>query len=350
MTYILLIFAFFVLYLLLAELYPVRFLKAEKVNKTGFSDLPPLYLYSFELHIHTQFSYDSLGKPEDLIRASKEEDIDFVITTDHENDHIKNFAGGNIIAGKEIKITDEKGRILGDLLEVQDIRVVAHPFKEKYRWRLPLPEDYLFEIIDLKDALLERKWMLFLLLPHVILRGLISINLALDFLKGLVDIRRYALMYLNMGVKNPVVAGLDHHVKVYVREVGIRFLFPNYLHSFRILRNFLITTKRVKDSESFLRELKQGSILISFSKKPTVFWKEAHTIKILPPTNCLLCLLREKGEEFYRGSYFEINIPSGRSLLLGYTYKFRLWRFYFGLAPLFLFTHKEEKDGRDASS
>ncbi len=348
MTYILLAILFFAIYILIAELYPLRFLRVEKINKANLPNLPPLYLYSFELHIHTQFSYDSLGKPEDIKRASKEEDIDFLIITDHDNDHIKYFADEGIIAGKEVKITDEKGKILGDLLEVGDLRVVAHPFKEKYKWRLPLPEDYLFELIDLKDALLERKMLLFFLLPYIFLRSLVSVDLALNFLKRLVDIKRYALMYMNMDIKNPVVAGLDHHVKIYIREVGIRFLFPNYQHSFRMLRNFLITDRKVKGAEDFLRELQQGNTLISFSKKPTLFWKESQTLKVLTPTNCLLCLLKEDREEFYAGSYFELPAPSGRSFLLAYTYNFRLWRFYFGLTPLFLFVRKEVGDGRNA--
>ncbi len=350
MTYILLALFLFMLYILLAEVYPVSFLKVKKSQGVSPTSLPPVYLYSFELHIHTQFSYDSLGKPEDLLRSSREEDVDFLIVTDHDNDHIRHFASETIIAGKEIKLTDGGGKILGDVLEVGSLRVVAHPFKGKYRWRLPLPEDYLFEIVDLKDALFEKKAPFFFLLPYTILRGLISINLALNLLKRLVDIRKYALMYLRMGIKNPVVAGLDHHVKVYIREVGIRFLFPHYRHSFRMLRNFLITDRKVKDKEDFLRELQRGNTLISFGKKPTLFWKEAQTLKVLPPTNCLMCLLREEGAEFYSGSYFELPTPSGRSLLLGYTYTFRLWRFYFGLTPLFLFLCKEVKNGRDAPS
>ncbi len=350
MTYILLAILLFAIYILIAELYPIRFLKVEKVNKANLPNLPPIYLYSFELHIHTQFSYDSLGKPEDLKRASKEEDIDFLIITDHDNDHIKYFADESIIAGKEVKITDEKGRILGDLLEVGGLRVVAHPFKEKYKWRLPLPEDYLFELIDLKDALLERRMLFLFLLPYLFLRGLISINLALSFLKRIVDIRKYALTYLKMGIKNPVVAGLDHHVKVYIREVGIRFLFPNYTHSFRLLRNFLIANKRLETKEDFLEELKKGKGIISFSKKYTIFWQEGASLKIFPPTNCLLVVLEEGREKLYSGSYFELPVPSGKIFFLGYNYRFRFWRFYFGLEPLFVFFYKEEKNGRATPS
>lgn len=349
MTYILLLLLLFLLYMLTVELYPIRLLRARE-RKGSPSNLPPLYVYSFQLHVHTQFSYDSLGKPEDLVRSSREEEIDFVLVTDHDSDHIRHFAGERILAGREVKLTDERGRILGDLLEVGDTRVVAHPFREKYRWQLPLPEDYLFEIVDLKDALLDRKPLLFFLLPWIILRGLFSVNLALSLLKRLVDIRRYAALYLRMGIRNPVVAGLDHHVKLYLREVGIRFLFPDYRHSFSIVRNFLITDRKVENSSSLLVELRRGRIVISFSKKPTLFWREGSALKVLPPVHCLLCVLGEGGEEFYEGSYFELQTPSERSLFLGYTYRFRLWNLYFGLSPLFLFACKEEKDGRDAPS
>lgn len=321
------------LYLLFWELYPVKRIKAKALSLVP-EKLPDLYVYSFEIHLHTQFSYDSLGKPEDVIRSAREEGIDFVITTDHENDHIRHFLEGPLIAGREVKVHDEEGRLAGDLLEVGNIRVVAHPFKDKYRWRLELPEDYFFELIDLKDALLERKYILLLALPWLILRGLFSVRLVLEGLKKFIKVEDYARRYLKMGIKNPVLGGLDHHVKVYIREVGIRFLLPNYRHSFYLMRNFLISKREVKNREDFLRALREDSLVIAFTEKPTLFWTEGGYLHILPPKACLL--LKVSSHEAYKGDYFLLD-ECCKGLYMGYTYRWSLGNLYFGLKPLFLF-------------
>ncbi|MCS7197048.1 MAG: PHP domain-containing protein [Aquificaceae bacterium] len=349
MTFLLLFLSLFLLYLLLVELYPFRKLKVERVSYT-IPRLPDLYLYSFQIHVHSQFSYDSLGKPEDIIRSAKEENIDFVVVTDHENDSIKHFAGERLIAGMEKKVLGEGGKVLGDLLLVGDLKVVAHPFREKYQWRLELPEDYLFEIVDLKDALLERKGFFLFLIPYVLSKTLISRRLFLDALKKLIDIRRFARLYLKMGISNPVVGGLDHHVKFYLREVGIRFLFPDYLHSFRLMRNFLLVDKKLKDKNDFIEGLKRGRTLLSFSKKPTLYWKEGGLLKILPSTRCLLVKMSSGGEEFYEGACFELKPTHGMNLFLGYTYSLRIGSLYLGLKPLFLFAWKEAEDPESKKS
>ena len=349
MTLIFLLLLLLVVYFTFAHFYPVRGFKAKFSSFTP-NTFPNLYLYSFEIHLHSQFSYDSLGKPEDITRTAIEEDIDYVIVTDHENDYIRHFTSSRIIAGVERKITDEKGQILGDLLVVEDIKVVAHPFKEKYRWRLELPEDYLFELVNLKDALLERKALLALFMPYMLLRGLFSINWALEPLKRLIDVEKYLQLYMKMGIKNPIVGGLDHHVKLYIREVGIRFLFPHYRHSFRLMRNFLISDERVTEKRDFLRFLKKGNLLISFSQKPTLYWKEGQRLRVLPPEDCLLLKFTQRGKECYTGSYFEVEPSAGINLFIGYTYKLRLGWFYLGLKPLFVFLWKEEHNGRDATA
>lgn len=346
MTLLLAVLFLLLIYFIFLELYPIRRIKAKSLGLLPYK-LPSLYLYSFEIHLHSQFSYDSLGKPEDILDFAKTEEIDYVITTDHDNDYIKYFADHRLIAGIERKVLGEGGSILGDLLLVDDIRVVAHPFKEKYRWKMDLPEDYLFELIDLKDALLERKDLLFSHLPYILIKGFFSINYALEAIKKLIPVEKYALLYLSMGIKNPIVGGLDHHVKVYIREVGVRFLFPHYKHSFRLMRNFLISEERVESKEDFLKQLKKGHTVISFSKKPTLYWKEEGKIKIYPSERCLLIRYSREGVEAYKGSYFEME-QVGTSLFLAYTYKFQWSNFYFGLKPLFIFLWKEEKDGRDA--
>lgn len=347
MIFLLLILTALVIYLIFVELYPIKKVKTKSFSLLP-SKLPNLYIYSFQTHLHSQYSYDSLGKPEDIIDSAKKEDIDYVLVTDHDNDHIKYFADGRLIAGMEKKVLGKDGQIIGDLLLIEDVKVVAHPFKEKYRWRIDLPEDYLFELIDLKDALFERKGLMFFFLPYILMRAVFSVDLALEAIKKLIPVEKYALLYLAMGIKNPLIGGLDHHVKIYIKEVGIRFLFPHYRHSFKIMRNFLISEERIESKEEFLRHLKKGKVIISFSKKPTLYWREGGKLKIYSSEKCLLLQHTEEGQKAYRGSYFEVESKGSINLFLAYTYRFRWSDFYFGLKPLFIFLYKEEKDGRNA--
>jgi hypothetical protein len=344
MTYLLLLFLFILLYILTVELYPVRVLRARSSHLVPYT-LPDLYLYSFQIHIHTQFSYDSLGKPEDLLRSADEEHIDYLIVTDHENDHIGHFSCKKIIAGVERKINDPKGKILGDLLEVGGLRVIAHPFKAKYEWKLPIPKDYFFELIDLKDALLERKGMLLFLLPYLLVRGFFSIDGALEVLKKALPVEKYARRFMRKNINNPVLGGLDHHVKVYIREVGIKILLPDYRYSFRLMRNFLLSWRRVEDKEDFLEELKEGNIVISFDRKPTLFWEEKGLLKVLPPKECLLHCIKGEEEIHYAGTYFELE-AKGKNLFIGYDYKLKLGRVFLGLKPMFIIFWTEDKNGR----
>ena len=209
-------------------LYPVRI---ERVTRDfrGLSLLPPsaVFLYSYQFHIHTQFSYDSLGKPEDVLKARDEAGIDYLVITDHEVDHFKHFADERTLVGVERKINDEKGRLLGDVIELEDIKVISHHFR-KYRWKLPREKDYLFELINLKDALVHKKGRLFFHLLFAPFFYPIAREYYLKSFTKVIKPEEFAQRYLKEGWKNKLVCGLDHHVKVYVREVGIRFLFPSY--------------------------------------------------------------------------------------------------------------------------
>lgn len=320
-------------------LFPVRFVGRRKVPDL-LLDPPEVYLYSYVLHVHTQFSYDSLGKPEDLMEARDRCGIDYVIVTDHNNDHIKGFGDERLIAGREVKLNDQEGRLLGDLIEVGDIRVIAHPFSRKYRWRLEKRRDYLFELVDLKDSLLERKWRLLaylicalLLLPILGKRRLIS-----HFAK-LIDLEGLGRRFFGEGWRNRVVGGLDHHVKLYLREVRKRILVPSYELSFLLMRNFILSKRRVSSKEEFLEALREGRGLISFTEKPALVWTEDGRIKVYSPfEKTYLVVLSEKGRRWeFLGSNLDF-LPEDRGyyLVLGYTYAFRLGGFLFGLRPLFV--------------
>ncbi len=322
---------------LLFFLYPVR---VEKISK-NFKDLnllPPsaVFLYSYQFHIHTQFSYDSLGKPEDLFKARDETQIDYVIVTDHEVDHFKHFADDRTIVGVERKINDEKGRLLGDVIEVSDLKVISHHFR-KYRWKLPREKNYLFELINLKDALVhKRRRLLFHLLFAPFLYP-IAKNCYLKSFTKVIKPEEFAERYLKEGWENKLVCGLDHHVKVYVREVGIRFVFPSYRFSFLLMRGFILSKNPVRTKEEFLKAFKESPHIISFSEKPTLYWIEGKDLIYYSPfSNTLVLLLSEKERKVFLGANGRIALERGKYILVGYTYLFRMGDIFFGLRPLFL--------------
>jgi len=319
-------------------LFPVKY-----VPRARKSDLilepPDKFIYSYVIHIHTQFSYDSLGKPEDVIRVRDHLGIDYAIVTDHDNDHIKHFADDRLIAGMEIKLNDPAGKLLGDLLEVGDLRVIAHHFRGKYRWRLERPKDYLLELIDLRDALLENKRKLILyILISLFLYPVLGKRIVRNFVK-LVNIESYAKRYFQEGWENKVLGGLDHHVKVYIREVGKRIIIPSYELSFSLMRNYVMTDREVKMKEELLEAIRRGSNLISFTGKPAFVWIEEGSIKVSSPfDNTYVLLLDASGKvsEFMGSNCVFEKVPNGKYLVLGYNYLFKIGRLLVGVKPSFI--------------
>ncbi len=319
-------------------IFPVRFAKAER-SEDPIVYPPEGFLYSYVLHLHTQFSYDSLGKPEDVMRTRDIHGIDFVLVTDHDNDHIGKFADDRLIAGKEVKLNDEEGNLLGDMLLVGDLKIVAHPFRSKYRWRLEKSPEYFLELIDLRDALLERKTKLFLyLLCGLFLYPVAGKRIVGNYAK-LVDTELYVRRYFEESWKSRVVGGLDHHVKLYLREVRKRVLIPDYGLSFLLMRNYLLTDRQVKGKEDFLQSLRDGINLLSFSPKPSFVWTEDRTIKVYSPfSNTFVVLLSEGGErrEVLGSNVIFDNLKEDTYFILGYTYLWRIGRLLFGVKPLFV--------------
>ena len=332
-------------------LFPVRVLRDPKVSREVLCP-PDVYVYSFVIHIHTQFSHDSLGKPEDVERSLKECGVDYALVTDHDNDLISSFAGERILPGKEIKLTDGNGNLAGDVLDFGDLKVIAHPFTEKYRWRLEKNTDYLLEIVDLKDEILRSKVRLFLLVLGFLVLYPVMRGKVLRHLSRVVDLEKLALRYLREGWRNPVVGGLDHHVKIYVNDAGRKVLVPDYRISFSILRNFLITEREVRNGRDLLRSLKEGRVVLSFSEKVTLVWNEDTKLKVYSPfDNTLVTVLSPEGRTFeVVGPNCTLDLKPGRYMVLGFTYIFRVWKFLFGLRPLFLSYPLEVKDEGETSS
>ena len=316
-------------------IFPVKFIPSVKKSDVVLEP-PNLYIYSYQIHIHTQFSYDSLGKPEDVFTARDKNNVDYVIITDHEVDTFKYFADSRTLVGVERKI-NANGKLLGNLIEVEGLKIITHHFKEKYRWKLEKREDYIFELINLKDALLKSKRNLFFyILLGIFIYPISRKGYLKNFLK-LIDTEYYVKRYLKEGWKNKVICGLDHHVKVYVREVGIRFLFPSYMFSFSLMRNFILSRKKITYKNDLLNSIKSESNLISFSDKPSIFWKEGRKLNVYSPYPKVLIRIFGKNTEFnFLGSNACAELDKGEYIACGYTYTFKLGSLFFGLRPLFI--------------
>ncbi len=341
----LILFVILLLYVAYLILYPFKWVKTHKVKPTYW--LPDFYIYSYQFHIHTQFSYDSLGKPEDVIRSMRLEDIDYAIVTDHDTDAIKQICHDpKVIVGIEKKITDEKGNILGDIISVENLRVVAHPFKEKYRWKLAKDEDLLVEIINLKDALLENKFRFFLFLLPTIFSYPILKEKSVTLLRKVIDVDSYAKAYLKDGWKNPVMGGLDHHVKIYIREVGMRFLFPSYRFSFLLMRNFLLSDREIDHGKDLVNAIKRNLSLISFYPKPSFIWVEDKKVYIQTPYENSLIIVEGNRKTSFEGSYAHVELDDDTYVLYAYKYLFRIGKLYLGLSPLFITALEVRKYGK----
>ncbi len=318
---------------LLFFILPVKSLK--HYETTQAFDPPNFYVKSFVFHIHTEFSYDSLGKPEDIETARKEEGIDFVIITDHENTHYKCFETPNTIVGKEQKITTEKG-IVGSLVSVEDLNVVVHPFKKKYIWRLPKSKDLVVELIDLRDGVISSKYCMLWryigsIIPKIFLKKRIY-----RFFSPCLNPQVYIKKYFEQGWENPVIGGLDHHVKVYVREVGIRLLIPSYKWSFGMLRNFVFSKNPIKSKEDVIKNIKLGNSTISFVDRPSYFWEEEKFLYAYLPYENSFSVLYEEGSptRVFLGSYAKSPKPKKNSFFVSYTYMFNIKNIYFGVKPI----------------
>ncbi|ACG57923.1 conserved hypothetical protein [Hydrogenobaculum sp. Y04AAS1] len=330
------IYAFIIAFGILELLFfilPVKSLKNPSKGKP--IDPPEFYIKSFVFHIHTEFSYDSLGKPEDIETARKEEAIDYAIITDHENTHYKCFENDHTIVGKEQKITTEKG-IVGSLISVEDLKVVAHPFKKKYIWRLPKEEDLVVELIDLRDAIIASKYkMLWRYVASLIPKIFLEKRIYRFFAPALTP-EVYIKKYFEQSWKNPVIGGLDHHVKIYVREVGIRLLIPSYKWSFGMLRNFVFSKSKLETKKDIIENIKKGNTVISFVDRPSFFFeKENHILAYLPYENSF-SILYEEGipKSAFLGGYASFKKPKKPSFVIAYSYMFNIKNLYFGVKPI----------------
>ncbi len=329
-------------------IFPIKFIR-RRVNVTKNTEIPDFYIYSFQLHIHTQFSYDSLGRVEDVLKAKEENSLDFVIISDHRNKDVEKFASNGILVGVEKREHDENGIFVGDVIELEDIKVIAHPFNPKYLWKAHVERGTFFEIIDIKDILKEKGFLIIFLFPLIFpFLGKKSYLL----IRRVIDIRRSVERVIKRGWVIKSVAGLDHHVKFYYIDSNKKFLFPDYRISFKILRNFLVSRKHVKEREEFLNALKEGYTIVSFTEKPIIVWTENKYVKLYCTEEKVLWIIHSYGGRKYvcEGSEGYVKVEPGEYIIYGYRYLFRLGGMYFGLKPYFITSTLEVKDGGGANT
>ena len=337
-TILILLFLILIALLVWFFIFPIRYFGKPRKNKEVLVP-PDFYVYSFVIHIHTQYSFDSLGKPEDVVEAIKREKIDFAIVTDHDNTDIERYGHDSIIAGKEVKLNDKDGNLLGDLLEVEDLKVVAHHFREKYRWKLPKDRNLFFELIDLRDAIFHSKLKFALYITAGLLLMPFSKNLVINNLKKLVNTLYYAQKYLEEGWQSRVLGGHDHHVLLYLRDVKTRFLFPDYKISFRIMRNVILSKNKVSSKDELVKAIKEGFTIISFSERNSYQWIEDGQIMATSPYQNTLFLLLKNGriiDKAVGSNYRSQELEKGYYMLLGFTYGLRLGGLFLDVRPLFV--------------
>ncbi|NPB04854.1 MAG: hypothetical protein GXO08_00500 [Aquificae bacterium] len=283
---------------------------------------------SFVLHVHTQFSYDSLGKPEELEEAARRLGISRVFITDHENDLFKEVVkpASRDLFSVGVEFQDPR---YGRLLALGNgLFVVAHPNhgkKDEYRWRGNYPENFLYELVDLKDALVRANPLvkLHLAVRFLLLYPLLGLR-ALDYFPRLVPVKDWVLLYLERtGGRMPVAGGLDHHVKFSFWEKPKKSLsFPPYLWSFYLLQN---RTFGDEPEEA----LKRGRLYLSFCGERISLENGR-----VPVKGKVLTV------NFFRNGGIRANlcgrVERGAAVSVLYRYLFRVKGLFFGLRPAVL--------------
>ncbi|NPA14804.1 MAG: hypothetical protein GXN97_06440 [Aquificae bacterium] len=327
MEFVLLV-SLFLLVIGIFELYPIKVLKVESCPPLEEKNLSPQKgQKSFVVHVHSCFSYDSLGKPEQIEYSAQKLGIRAVFVTDHDNDLIRFVPSSLIRAGKEFQ-HPQYGRLLTLPLKGKTLYVIAHPNNRKkplYQWRGNYKPDFLYELIDLKDVITEAPKMLkvYFLLRSLVLYPFKGFRVG-DYFPKLIPIKDWVKIYLQRTKGElKTIGGLDHHIKFSFWEKAKKnFSFPPYEVSFYILQN----RTWEEDLDQALLEGKFYLSLCGFS-----LYVQGKEIKTCHP-KVIFEHYTTDGKVFYteRGC-----IESNKTrFVVVYKYLFRLGNIYFGLQPM----------------
>lgn len=267
-------FYIFLLLLLLIVLYlefrPLRKIKINEQFLGQVSDFPEnIKKYNVIAHIHTQFSFDSLGKPSDIKKAMEENNIDFVFVTDHDNDNYRFFEDERVFAGVEKNTPEGRLLLLGN-----ELPVISHPNNfefEHYRWKGEFKPDHLYEIIDIKDGIVWNKPLAVVSL----IKNILILPLTRDILhkwNALIPLESWSRLYYARARGLKIIGGLDLHVKLVYQEHTHGILIPSYRSGFRWLVNRVYSKNDLRKKGEVLEALKKGNLFLALKNSDGDFW------------------------------------------------------------------------------
>ncbi|MCX7759632.1 MAG: PHP domain-containing protein [Hydrogenothermaceae bacterium] len=322
--------------------------KNDNLNRTINSE--KLYRYKVITHVHTQFSFDSLGKPSDIKKAMEENGIDFVFITDHNNDDYKYFEDEKIFAGVEKNTPDGRLLLLGNSLEV-----ISHPHNfdfDHYKWQGEFKEGYLYEFIDPKDVIVWNKVKTGLILLKNLFLYPFMRNITRKW-NCLIPIDKWRELYYTRAKNLNIIGGLDLHVKFVYQEKTHGILIPSYKAGFKWLINIVYSRTPLKSKEEVLKSLKKGNLYLSINQNfVDIFGEDIEGIKLIgenikkggkicieiPQKNRLVKLIKDNVEIFITNrNQVEYNLDStGQYWIEIYEYDFKIFNIYFGVRPVII--------------
>ena len=313
--------------LFLELFYPFKILKVEKCPKRvrgGKKDRQKVFV----VHVHTCYSYDSLGKPQEVEKIAQELSVEKVFITDHDRRDLDLYLKGfkRLVPGYEYQ-DPEYGRLLK--LQMGRYTVVAHPNNTKkklYRWKGKFEKDFLYELVDLKDVLYAAPFWLkgYFAVRFLLLYPLLDLK-ALNFFPKLVPLQNWINLYLERTKGYlKVIGGLDLHVKLSLWEKPKKFFsFPSYRWGFYLLQN-------LSYKGDLEKSLKEGTFYLSFCLERFAFEKG---------------YIQPKGRFLFFNHFgdksVKVNdcgkVEEGARLVSVYSYTFKVGGLYFGLKPVAVF-------------
>lgn len=227
--------------------------------------------YSAVLHVHSRYSHDGRGTPEEIARAAAKAGVRVVFLTDHNTlaplrdgkerwyDDTLILVGAEITTGsgylllldpRPDALVRAKGYALSDLLAryraAGSIVLLAHPDHPRLGWREELPPLDGIEVIDVFDQVVAAPM-------HRQVLGLLAypVNPVMSILSVVHWPRRVLTQWDRLARERPAIGalGLDAHGGIELtEETGIRF--PSHETAFRVGQLHFVTRDRLRRNEA----------------------------------------------------------------------------------------------------
>jgi len=337
------------LFILYFDIRPVKKIKKQEKELSDKAEIPGnIHRYNVAIHIHTQFSRDSLGKPSDIKKAMEVNCIDYAFITDHDNDNFKFFEDEKTVTGVEKNTPSGRLLLLGN-----KIPVISHPNNfefEHYRWKGKFKEDHLYEIINIKDGIVWNKSLTVATLIKNILLWPFTRNLLRKW-NSLIPLETWSKLYTERAKKLKIIGGLDIHIKAVYQEHTHGILIPSYINGFRWLINKVYSKKPIKNKESIIEAIQNGNLYISINnfegdficKKDDKFFLPGEIIPLNSTLN--VSVKKRKTVKFVKKDGIPIKVTEKEKFSLKlseegfyhveiYEYDFKIGNIYFGVRPV----------------